>query len=96
MINKQKMTPRLILAGLMTLPLLASCGLRGGLQRPDPIFKPAAESVPVEAATEPARESIIIRQRVNEFGGEIPDAAPTEPVISAPITESVNTDDETE
>ena len=97
MINRQKIAPRLFLVGLIALPLVASCGLRGGLARPDPLFK---DVKPVEAVQEevqaPVRQSVITRERVNAFGGEIPDAAPTDPVISAPITDPVSTDDKDE
>lgn len=80
---------KLTLAVLLTAPMLASCGLRGGLARPAPIFgqtepvlPPAPE--PIAADTD-ARPEVVVRQRTNEFGGEIPDAAPTDPVVSVPL-----------
>lgn len=100
MISKRRPASRMALSALLVLPMLASCGLRGGLTRPDPIFTPAAEAVEAELApeaqVESIRESVIIRRRTNEFGGEIPDPAPTAPVDSAPLTESVAPDDEDE
>lgn len=96
MIYKQKTAPRLILAALVTLPLLASCGLRGGLQRPAPILKEAEPKPVAPTVAEPVRESVIIRRNVNEFGGEIPEAAPTEEIGSSPLTEPVIADDEDE
>ena len=97
MTRKKRYTPQLILAGLVTLPLLGACGLRGGLQRPAPILqKPQVTEPAKPEVVEPIRESVIIRKRVNEFGGEIPDAAPTEEVGSAPLADPVETDDENE
>lgn len=97
MTNTANKIPHLLLAGLVALPLLASCGLRGSPVRPEPIFKRAA---PVQAATpaptkviEPPR-SVVIRERVDAFGAEIPDAAPVRPVESAPLTDPVEPDDE--
>lgn len=99
MAHKHKIATRLILAGLLALPVLASCGLRGGLARPDPIFKkvaPVAAAEPEATAPATVRESVIIRQNVNEFGGEIPDAAPSLVVESAPLVDPVSPDDEDE
>jgi hypothetical protein len=97
MTRKHNCASRIIFAGLISLPLLGACGLRGGLQRPAPIFKDVPVSEPAKPETvEPVRESIIIRERVNEFGGEIPDAAPTEEVTSAPLADPVETDNEDE
>jgi len=81
-------------AGLVALPLVASCGLRGTPQRAEPIFKSVeAPKPPTVQAPEP-RQSTLVRQKVNEFGGEIPDAAPTEEVGSIPLTDPVSPDDE--
>jgi len=95
--DNAKRTPSLLLAGLVALPLLASCGLRGSPQRAAPIFTPApaatAPKPPTVQAPEP-RQSTLVRQNVNEFGGEIPDAAPTEEVGSIPLTDPVSPDDE--
>lgn len=82
---------KLALAALLVAPIVASCGQRGGLQRPDPLFRDLS---PVEAAAPDARDEdanpdIIGQPNTNEFGGEIPDAAPTEPVQSAPLEETV-------
>lgn len=86
---------RMGLAVLATLPLLAGCGLRGGLERPDPIFRNVEPveriELPEEVETEPG---VIIRERTNEYGGEIPDAAPTAPVQSTPLDEPKAPDDE--
>lgn len=94
MTRKKKMTAPLVLAGLVTLPMLASCGLRGGLTRPAPIFKEAPAVVEEPTVAEPVRESIVIRPKVNEFGGELPAPAPTEPVGSTPLTDPVAPDDD--
>lgn len=96
MTRNEKIASRLVLAGLLALPTLASCGARGGLTRPDPILKKAPVSEPVveAAAAEPVRESVVIRPRVNEFGGEIPEPAPTEPIGSQPLTDPVSSDDD--
>lgn len=96
MTHRRKFASRLALAGLMMLPLVTACGMRGGLARPDPIIKerPVPPPVaPAPVAAEP-QQSTIVRQRVNEFGGEIPDAAPTEPVASAPLEDPVAPDDD--
>ena len=80
-----------ILTGVFALAVLGACGLRGGLERPPPIFsadKPEPEIVFTPAAEEPEEET---GPQLNEFGGEIPEAAPTTPVISGPLED---TDDE--
>lgn len=102
--RKHRLATRLILTGLVTLPMLAACGLRGGLARPEPIFKEApAAPVPAETTSQvtvptptPIPESVIVRDRVNEFGGEIPDAAPTREIGSAPLTDPLETNTEDE
>jgi predicted small lipoprotein YifL len=71
-----------LLAGC-ALTVLAGCGLRGGLERPDPIFK---DVKPVEAVVEPAPEvEVRVRPRTNELGGELPLPAPVEEVETAPL-----------
>jgi hypothetical protein len=97
MTNTANKRPHLLLAGLVALPLFAGCGLRGSPVRPAPIFKKAA---PVQAATPAPKavsappRSVVIRERVDAFGVEIPDAAPVRPVQSAPLTDPVEPDDE--
>lgn len=63
---------------------LAGCGLTGPLQRPAPII---GEPDPA-AAVEPAPAPVIAevpdpepRPTVNEFGGDLPSAAPVEEVV---------------
>lgn len=75
-------TLKLILVALVALPILAGCGLRGGLERADPIFK---DVEPVGQAA-PAPEVVVrVRPRTNELGGELPLPAPTEQVESAAL-----------
>ena len=96
MTRNEKIASRLFLAGLLALPIVASCGSRGGLARPEPILNraPASEVVVETAAAEPVREQVVIRPRVNEFGGEIPEPAPTDPIASTPLTDPVSPDDD--
>lgn len=77
---------RLVLVGLVALPFLSACGLRGGLVRPDPIFRDvdAIEAVEVEEEVTPNPE-VVIRERTNAEGGEIPEPAPVAPVQSTPL-----------
>lgn len=79
------------LALLLALPMLGACGLRGGLARPDPIFKPVTtvEDVMEDEAETPAPEPEA-GPRLNELGGEIPEAAPVEPVEEAPMSDTGN------
>lgn len=89
--KKTKLVSGVVVAGVMVLPMLAACGQRGGLARPDPLFR---DLTPVEATAPEAREEdanpdTIGQPSTNEFGGEVPDAAPTQPVQSAPLEETV-------
>lgn len=81
---------KLALAAVLITPILASCGQRGGLQRPDPLFR---DVTPVETAAEAEKREADanpdVRPRTNEFGGEIPEAAPTDPVQTAPLEATV-------
>ncbi|MEL7128959.1 MAG: hypothetical protein AAGK23_05385 [Pseudomonadota bacterium] len=85
-----KMTRNIALIALLTLPLLPACGIRGSLERPDPIFRdlPDAEDVIEETDVEP--DETAQGPRINELGGEIPEAAPTEPIHSSAIGEARN------
>lgn len=72
-----------IFVASIALSVLAGCGLRGGLERPDPIFK---DVEPVAQAVEPAPEVVVrVRPRTNELGGELPLPAPTQDVESAAL-----------
>ncbi len=66
----------LSLAALLSFPTLAGCGLRGDLERPEPIFSEPVEEE-VETKTVVTNRTIIRR---NADGDIIPDASPTEPV----------------
>ena len=92
--NRTRFSQSLLLAGIVGLPLLASCGVRGGLERPAaPIIK-SLEPAPAEPVVEkPAPFVEAPRPRINEFGGEIPEAAPTEVVQSAPLESDIESDD---
>jgi len=79
-----KTSTKALIAAFAALPMLASCGLRGDLERPDPIF---SEPAPEEAKIPEASPVYVARQapvrrgpRFNELGGEIPDAATSTPV----------------
>lgn len=67
-------------AALLATATLAGCGLRGDLERPDPIFsEPEAEEVVETPTTRTvARNVTVIRRNAN--GDIIPDAAPSTPV----------------
>ncbi|MEO1473872.1 MAG: lipoprotein [Pseudomonadota bacterium] len=83
-----KMTSKVFLVTLAALVGLAACGLRGGLQRPDPIFR---DVTPVERAAQDeaeAVETVVEEPAFNEFGGEIPEAAPAEPVVESEFGDS--------
>ncbi len=76
-------TLKTFLIGLSSLTLLAGCGLRGGLERPDPIFKDVQA---VEEVVEPAPEvEVRVRPRTNELGGELPLPAPAQEVRTEPL-----------
>ncbi|MEM7663683.1 MAG: lipoprotein [Pseudomonadota bacterium] len=84
-----KRTSKLFLGLLASATALSACGLRGGLQRPDPIFRDIS---PVERAVieeEEKAETPDEGPQFNEFGGEIP-----ETVIVDPVTESAIDDTE--
>ncbi|MEM9668148.1 MAG: lipoprotein [Pseudomonadota bacterium] len=79
---------RVILVGLSAVVGLSACGLRGGLQRPDPIFRDVA---PIEQTMEDELEAVEPEpevSNVNEFGGEVPDAAPVSPVEETAIEDA--------
>ncbi|MEL7482545.1 MAG: lipoprotein, partial [Pseudomonadota bacterium] len=58
--------------------VLTGCGLRGGLVRPDPIFRDVAPIEDVMDDEIAAEEPLVLEEptgpRVNDFGGEIPEA----------------------
>ena len=86
---------RLMLVGALALPMLAACGIRGGLERPDPIFgggKPAAEETEEAAGKVLSEEEIaaLTGPRFNEFGGEVPIAAPTTDVKTEPLDDPID------
>ncbi len=94
MTHKARIATRLILAGCVALPFLSACGLRGGLARPAPIIKSLDPAPPAEPEKEEAKiaapvAKVVQRPRINEFGGEIPEAAPTETVQSTPLEDPV-------
>lgn len=91
MTTKTRFVSTLALGGLMAAPMLAGCGMRGGLARPDPVFR---DLTPDEAAAPDPElaEKETVSPRVNEFGGDIPEAAPTDPVQSAPLDETAPED----
>lgn len=70
---------------LTTLLALGACGLRGDLERPEPLFGEAtAEDAEAEL---PTNENVFKDDptddqgpRFNEYGGIIPDASPSDPV----------------
>lgn len=76
--------------GAVALLALSACGLRGDLERPEPMFGEPEASVEAELATEekPFEDDPQARRgpRFNEFGGEIPEAAPVEEVEETPLT----------
>lgn len=81
------------LAILLVLPMFGACGLRGGLARPDPIFKSVSTVEDVmedEAEAEAPAPEPETGPRLNDLGGEIPDAAPVEPVEEAPMNDAGN------
>ena len=63
-------------ATLLSAATLAGCGLRGDLERPEPIFDKPEEEEKVETVAE--RNVTIVRR--NADGDIIPDASPSEPV----------------
>ena len=69
-----KRLTRIVISASIALPLLAGCGLRGELERPDPLFEEKEEVVEPEPETV-ARNVTIIRR--NADGGIIPNAAPS-------------------
>ena len=71
---------RLSISAAIALPMLAGCGLRGDLERPEPIFEPEPEVVETEevAATQVVTNRTVIRR--NADGGIIPNASPSTPV----------------
>ena len=78
-------TLKTIFLAISALTLLAGCGLRGGLERPDPIFK---DVKPIETPAEPAPEvEVRVRPRTNEQGGELPLPRPVEEVGTMPVPE---------
>ncbi|MEO0881885.1 MAG: lipoprotein [Pseudomonadota bacterium] len=80
--------PKVLLGILAAVTALTACGLRGGLQRPDPIFRdvpPVEQTVEEEVVNE---EPVIEGPSFNEFGGEIPDTAPVEPVTESAIDDA--------
>ncbi len=77
------------IAFMLALPALlisvSACGLRGDLERPGPLFGPIEGDAPeaeLVGATEPFEDEPDANRepRFNEFGGVIPNAAPSEPV----------------
>jgi len=74
---------KLVLVASVVLPALAGCGMRGGLERADPILRDVKS---VEEVVEPAPEvEVRVRPRTNELGGELPLPAPTQEVESAAL-----------
>ena len=70
-----------VAAAALSLPLLSGCGLRGDLERPEPIFEEKEEVAKVEPAPPPTRvvtNRTVIRR--NAEGGIIPNASPSTPV----------------
>lgn len=64
------------LAAIIAVPMLSGCGLRGDLERPEPIFEKPDEDASADAqTTDVASNRTVIRR--NAQGGIIPDAAPT-------------------
>jgi hypothetical protein len=82
-------SPASIVASAAALTLLSACGLRGDLERPEPLFGEPAVAVEAELKTEekPFADDPQAQRgpRFNELGGEIPDAAPAEPVEELPF-----------
>ncbi|MEO0981900.1 MAG: lipoprotein [Pseudomonadota bacterium] len=67
---------------------LAGCGVRGPLERPDPLFGERPADAPT--ARLPSQEEIDTLSetpRRNTIGGEIPETAPVDPVDEAPLEE---------
>ena len=79
---------RLSLAAALTLPLLSSCGLRGDLERPEPLFEEKEETVeePEEVASNTVVTSRTVIRR-NAEGGIIPNASPSTPVSEGGLAE---------
>lgn len=83
-----KPMPKSFLFALVLLPIISACGLRGGLERPDPIFRDISS---VEEVMDDVSETPEIEDTErNEFGGEIPDAVPIEPIYESPIDDPVD------
>lgn len=76
-------TLKRILLASMAISLLTGCGLRGGLERAEPVFRDVKPVKPVEQVVEPAPEvEIRVRPKTNAHGGELPVPAPTREVES--------------
>lgn len=97
---KAKISRQVLLACFVAMPLLASCGLRGSPRPAPPIFKKSAQEVkpptvqaPVVQAPAEPRQSTTVRENVNEFGGEIPNSAPTGLIGSTPLDDPIVPED---
>ncbi len=70
---------------------VGGCGLRGPLERPDPIIGRPAPTLEIEPAPDVPAEPPAEGPVVNENGGEVPATAPVEPVqggdINGPVPE---------
>ncbi|MEM8634300.1 MAG: hypothetical protein AAGF33_04915 [Pseudomonadota bacterium] len=81
-----KRTTKLVLGVAIAAMILTACGLRGGLQRPDPIFRdvaPVEQTIEQEVETEENEGP-----QLNEFGGEIPETTEIDTVIESAIEEA--------
>lgn len=72
------------------LAAMSACGLRGDLERPEPMFGNPEGAAEAELVTDdrPFADDPQAQRgpRFNEFGGEIPDAAPSTPVEEEPLS----------
>lgn len=78
-------------ATLIALPMLSGCGLRGELERPEPILQEAPKEKP-QAVTTTTTRRVVTRQvatgpRRNADGGIIPNAAPSVPVTEGGLAD---------
>lgn len=65
-------------AALLSVAMLAGCGLRGDLERPEPVFEQPEEETAETTATRVVTSRTVIRRDAN--GNIIPNASPTQPV----------------
>ena len=82
-----KQLAKFSLTAAVALSMLAGCGLRGDLERPDPLFQEKKEVVEVTKVEPTPTVTRVVRNtrptttiRRNADGGVIPKASPSTPV----------------